>query len=192
MVCWTQQASGITPAQRWGNLGCIFLVFSIQKSAMLCAQKKSASSALEKQITAIAAGWDIAVQARTDSSVHALKKLLLRQPVVTVALVAAELRVSEPAADTSIQKLVNAGILIQSSTGRRNRHWQATEILGALDSFGARARRARSRAESRLTVSKTPREELDEAISTRTCSRWPIFWVVIPCLAASEFTLDCL
>jgi hypothetical protein len=148
MVCWTQQASGITPAQRWGNLGCIFLVFSIQKSAMLCAQKKSASSALEKQITAIAAGWDVALQARNDSSVHALKKLLLRQPVVTVAIVAKELLVSEPTADTSIQKLVTAGILIQSSTGRRNRHWQATEILGALDSFGDRARRARSRAES--------------------------------------------
>jgi len=103
---------------------------------------------LEKEITAIATGWDIAVQVRTDSSVHTLKKLLLRQPVVTVAIVATELRVSEPAADTSIQKLVTAGILIQSSTGRRNRHWQATEILGALDSFGARARRARSRAES--------------------------------------------
>jgi|GEM_PF-5105072 hypothetical protein len=68
---------------------------------MLCAQKKSESS-LEKQVNAIAAGWDIAVQARSESSVHALKKLLLRQPVVTVALVAAELRVSEPAADTSI------------------------------------------------------------------------------------------
>jgi len=104
--------------------------------------------ALEKQITAIAAGWDVALQARNDSSVHALKKLLLRQPVVTVAIVAKELLVSEPTADTSIQKLVTAGILIQSSTGRRNRHWQATEILGALDSFGDRARRARSRAES--------------------------------------------
>jgi Fic family protein len=108
--------------------------------------------ALEKEITAIATGWDIALQARSDSSVHTLTKLLLRQPVVTVALVAAELLVSEPTADTSIQKLVTAGILqsspVQSSTGRRNRHWQATEILGALDSFGARARRARSGVES--------------------------------------------
>jgi hypothetical protein len=101
MGCWTQQASGITPAQRWGNLGYLFRIPSIQKPAMLCAQKKSESS-LEKQVNAIAAGWDIAVQARSESSVHALKKLLLRQPVVTVALVAAELRVSEPAADTSI------------------------------------------------------------------------------------------
>lgn len=88
---------------------------------------------LEKQITSIKAGWDLAVQARSDSSVHSLKKLLLRQPVVTIAIVTQELSVSEPAADTSVTKLLNAGILVQSSAGRRNRHWQATEILSALD-----------------------------------------------------------
>ena len=98
---------------------------------------------LEEEITSIAARWDTAVRARSDSSVHGLKKLLLRQPVVTIAIVAQELSVSEPAADASVQKLVGAGILVQSSVGRRNRHWQATEILRALDAFGARARRAR-------------------------------------------------
>jgi Fic family protein len=98
---------------------------------------------LEKDITAIAAGWEVAVQARSDSSVHGLKNLLLRQPVVTIAIVARELGVSEQAADASIKKLVDAGILFQSTAGRRNRHWQATEVLDALDEFGARARRQR-------------------------------------------------
>ena len=98
---------------------------------------------LARDITAIAAGWDLAVQARTDSSVHGLKDLLLRQPVVTIAIVARELGVSEPAANTSVKKLVDAGILFQSTAGRRNRHWQATEVLDALDAFGARARRQR-------------------------------------------------
>lgn len=98
---------------------------------------------LERDITAIAGGWDLAVKARTDSSVHGLKALLLRQPIVTIAIVARSLGVSEPAADASVKKLVDAGILFQSTAGRRNRHWQATEVLNALDEFGARARRRR-------------------------------------------------
>lgn len=98
---------------------------------------------LERDITEIAAEWDRAVQARTDSSVHSLKGLLLRQPVVTIAIVARELGVSEQAAGASVKKLVEAGILFQSTAGRRNRHWQATEVLDALDEFGARARRRR-------------------------------------------------
>ncbi|RUQ98190.1 Fic family protein [Labedella endophytica] len=99
---------------------------------------------LEKDITEIAARWDSAVRARSHSSVHGLKNLLLRQPVVTVKLVARELGVSEPAADSSVRKLVDAGVLTQATAGRRNRHWQAGEVLGALDAFGARARRRRA------------------------------------------------
>ncbi|WP_246078148.1 hypothetical protein [Rhodoglobus vestalii] len=100
--------------------------------------------ALESQIVAIATGWDHAIQARSDSSVHRLKNLLLRQPVVTVAIVARALGVSDSAAYTSIVKLVETGILLQSTAGRRNRHWRATEVLSALDEFGARARRRRA------------------------------------------------
>lgn len=99
--------------------------------------------ALEEDITAIAERWDAAVRARADSSAHRLKRLLLRQPVVTVARVARELGVSEPAADTAIGRLVEAGVLSQTSAGRRNRIWQASEILTALDAFAARARRRR-------------------------------------------------
>ncbi|NQX29134.1 Fic family protein [Microbacteriaceae bacterium VKM Ac-2854] len=100
--------------------------------------------ALAKDITAIASAWDVGVRVRTDSSVHGLKRLLLRQPVVTIGIVARELGVSQPAADASVQKLVGAGILTQTGAGRRNRHWQATEVLSALDAFAARARRQRS------------------------------------------------
>lgn len=98
---------------------------------------------LERDITAIADRWNLIVQARSDSSAHGLKELLLRQPVVTIGIVARELSVSEPAADASVRKLVEAGILFQSTAGRRNRHWEATEVLSALDEFGARARRQR-------------------------------------------------
>lgn len=98
---------------------------------------------LEGDILRISAIWDERVNARRDSSVHTLKSLLLRQPVITLGVATRELGVSEPAARASVDKLVDAGILTQSSTGRRNRHWQATEVLAALDAFGARARRQR-------------------------------------------------
>ena len=99
---------------------------------------------LERDITEIAERWDGAVRARADSSVHSLKRLLLRQPVVTIGIVRKELGVSEPVADNSVKKLEESGVLTQSSAGRRNRHWQAVEVLAALDAFGARARRKRA------------------------------------------------
>lgn len=98
---------------------------------------------LEADIIRVSARWDDAVQARSDSSAHRLKELLLRQPVVTTNLVAAEFGIGFSSADASVQKLVDAGVLSQSSPGRRNRYWQATEVLAALDAFGARARRQR-------------------------------------------------
>ncbi|WP_123736153.1 Fic family protein [Rathayibacter sp. PhB185] len=98
---------------------------------------------LAADIAAIGARWDAGIRARSDSSVHALRQLLLRQPVVTIALVTAELGVSFPTAEASVQKLVEAGVLIQSRAGRRNRSFEALEVLAALDDFAARARRPR-------------------------------------------------
>lgn len=98
---------------------------------------------LERAITEIAARWDQAVRARSDSSAHRLLRVLLRQPIVTTGIVARELQVSGPAAQAAVDRLTASGVLSQSNTGRRNRQWQATEILQALDAFGARARRRR-------------------------------------------------
>ena len=98
---------------------------------------------LAADIAAIGMRWDAGIRARSDSSVHALRHLLLRQPVVTIALVAAELGVSFPTAEASVQKLVDVGVLAQSRAGRRNRSFEAVEVLAALDDFAARARRPR-------------------------------------------------
>ncbi|KQQ06432.1 cell filamentation protein Fic [Rathayibacter sp. Leaf185] len=96
---------------------------------------------LEQDITRIGSRWDDVIHARSDSSAHRLKRMLLRQPIVTVPIVARELGVSFPAADASVRTLVEAEVLSRWGTGRRNRYFQATEVLVALDAFGARARR---------------------------------------------------
>ncbi|NEN05108.1 Fic family protein [Diaminobutyricibacter tongyongensis] len=88
--------------------------------------------------------WNGVVVARSDSSVHKLKEYLIGQPVVNVKTVAAALAVSEIAAAGSITRLEETGILTRTSGDARNRLWQATEILDALDAFAARARRARA------------------------------------------------
>lgn len=99
---------------------------------------------LVRDIQNAAARWDSAVVARSDSSVHKVKSYLLRQPVVDSKTIATELQISEVAAQNAIDRLVDAGVLSQISAGRRNRLWQAPEILAALDAFGDRARRRRN------------------------------------------------
>jgi Fic family protein len=97
--------------------------------------------ALVREIQAAEKNWEDRVRARSDSSVHRVKKLLLRQPVVNAKTVAAELAISDVAAQGAIDQLVAADVLSKISTGNRNRIWAAHEVLAALDAFGARARR---------------------------------------------------
>lgn len=99
--------------------------------------------ALVDDIQTAAARWDELVTARSHSSVHRVKEYLLRQPVVNAKTVAEAVGVSDVAAQNAIDRLVDAGVLVKVSSGRRNRIWAAPDILEALDAFGARARRGR-------------------------------------------------
>jgi Fic family protein len=93
------------------------------------------------ELQAARARWDVVAKARSDSSVHRLKTYLLGQPAVNNRVVAAELAVSPMAAQASIDRLVQAGVLEQAGGGARNRRWAAPDVLAALDAFGARAHR---------------------------------------------------
>jgi Fic family protein len=86
-------------------------------------------------------GWSDKITARREASVWRLTDLLLRQPVIDGALVRQELGITAPAANQSINHLVEPGILTQIGTSRRNRRWSANEVLQALDDFAARAGR---------------------------------------------------
>jgi len=81
---------------------------------------------------------------RADSSVLRLADELFAQPVVTTEWIRQNLSVSDVTATRTARTLQEAGILTQSSSGRRNRLWQADEALAAIDAFAARsARRGR-------------------------------------------------
>ncbi|HET8779089.1 MAG TPA: Fic family protein [Agromyces sp.] len=98
---------------------------------------------LVQEIQAASSRWRGEVTARSDSSVFRLMEHLLRQPVVNTKSVAEALEISQVAAQTSIDQLVDVGVLTKIAGGARYRIWQATEILAALDAFASRARRNR-------------------------------------------------
>jgi Fic family protein len=88
--------------------------------------------------------WNDKIKARRGAAAWGLADLLVRQPVVDAPTVAAELDLVPQNAQRVIAPLVEAGVLTEFTGFKRNRMWQASEILTALDDFAARAgRRAR-------------------------------------------------
>jgi predicted transcriptional regulator len=67
--------------------------------------------------------------------------LLVRQPVVDAATVAAELGVTPQNAQRAIVPLAAAGVITEFTGFARNRLWQSREVLAALDDFARRAGR---------------------------------------------------
>jgi Fic family protein len=87
------------------------------------------------------ARWADVVLARKDAAAWRLADLLLRQPVVDTATISRELGITATNAPRTIAPLVAAGVLEEFTGFRRNRLWQASEVLTALDAFAARAGR---------------------------------------------------
>ncbi|AHK31230.1 Adenosine monophosphate-protein transferase FICD [Rhodococcus opacus PD630] len=98
---------------------------------------------LVQDLEAVRADWRTHVTARRGAAVHRLVDLLLRQPVVDNKLVTSTLGVTGANAQIAIDRLVDAGILAQITDGRRNRIWQAKDVVRVLDEFAARAKRRR-------------------------------------------------
>jgi hypothetical protein len=85
--------------------------------------------------------WSEVIEARRDAAVWRIMDLLLRQPVVDTAVVERELAVTSANAGRALQQLAAAGVTKEFSDRKRNRLWQAPEVLSALDEFAARAGR---------------------------------------------------
>ncbi|WP_202875429.1 Fic family protein [Kribbella albertanoniae] len=85
--------------------------------------------------------WSEKIEARRDAVIWRIMDLLLRQPVVDTALVERELDVTPANAGRALLQLTSAGVTKEFSDKKRNRMWQAPEVLSALDEFAARAGR---------------------------------------------------
>lgn len=96
---------------------------------------------LADDLRAIRSGWADRLSVRRDAQAWRLVDLLLRQPVVDARVVASELGISSQNAQRTIAPLARAGILTEFTGFARNRLWQASDVLNALDDFAARAGR---------------------------------------------------
>lgn len=93
--------------------------------------------ALVGALRAVREDWAGVVTARSGSTAWALLDLLLRQPVVTARVVGRELHVSAPTAQAALLRLVEDGVLVESTGHRRNRVYRAPAVLRALDDYAA-------------------------------------------------------
>jgi Fic family protein len=85
--------------------------------------------------------WNGVITARSDSAVWKVADLLIRRPVVNAVLVGQELGIESTNAHRYLNPLTEAGILIETTNGPRNRVWRSPEVLAALDAFAERAGR---------------------------------------------------
>jgi Fic family protein len=86
--------------------------------------------------------WQTLLNARSDSGAAQLLEHLLEQPLITSTRVVEILGITPANALNAIDRLVAAGILSQLGSGKRNRIWQATDVVVALERFAERSRRS--------------------------------------------------
>jgi Fic family protein len=86
----------------------------------------------ERRIGEVQASWRAALgKVRSNSAVDLLVDALPGAPVMTVQSAAAVIGRSEQAVNEAIPRLVDAGVLTQTSIGRRNRAFEALDLIDA-------------------------------------------------------------
>ncbi|MEA2927797.1 MAG: hypothetical protein QOG38_225 [Hyphomicrobiales bacterium] len=88
----------------------------------------------EQRVTEVQAAWrDALGKVRANSAVDVLVNALPGAPVITVQSAAALIGRSEQAVNEAIPRLVEAGVLTQTTIGRRNRAFEAPDLISAFN-----------------------------------------------------------
>jgi Fic family protein len=86
----------------------------------------------EQRVTEVQAVWREALgKVRANSAVDVLVNTLPGAPVITVQSAAALIGRSDQAVNEAIPRLVDAGVLTQTTVGRRNRAFEALDLIDA-------------------------------------------------------------
>jgi Fic family protein len=86
----------------------------------------------EQRVTEVQAAWREALgKVRANSAVDVLVNALPGAPVITVRSAAALIGRSDQAVNEAIPRLVDAGVLAQTTIGRRNRAFEALDLINA-------------------------------------------------------------
>jgi predicted transcriptional regulator len=86
----------------------------------------------ERRVADVQQAWrDRLGRVRSDSAVDRLINALPGAPIVTVQSAAALIGRSEQAVNDAVPRLEQAGVLKQANVGRRNRAFEATDLIDA-------------------------------------------------------------
>ena len=107
--------------------------------ASACLRAVEDASHFEGQVREIQSSWRERVgRARRDSAVNLLISVLPSAPVLTTTTASELVGRSFPATSMAIERLVAAGVLVQVSVGRRNRAYEAPELIDVFTAFERR------------------------------------------------------
>ena len=107
--------------------------------ASACNRAVEDAGHFERQVSALQSSWRERVgRTRRDSAVSLLIDALPAAPVLTTSTAAELVGRSFQAASLAVDRLVDAGVLVQVSVGRRNRAFEAHELVDAFTSFERR------------------------------------------------------
>lgn len=96
---------------------------------------------LVSEVKTVQEHWRTVVKARSDSAVWRVLDLLAKQPVLTAAVVAEHLGISQTNTYPHLRSLQDAGILQAKTEFKIGLMWRSDEILKTLDDFAARTGR---------------------------------------------------
>jgi Fic family protein len=108
-----------------------------------CQRAVADAEAYEARVRTVRDAWSERLgRVRKNSAIELLLAALPAAPIITVQSAAAMIGRSQQVVNEAIPRLVEAGVLKQTTVGRRNRAFEATEII---DSFTALERQLASR-----------------------------------------------
>lgn len=100
--------------------------------AAACVRAVDDALAFEDRCRSIEASWRARLgRVRADSSVDLLCRALPGTPVITVKTAMELIGRSKPQVNAAVERLVTAGVLRQVTVGRRNRAFEAAEVIDA-------------------------------------------------------------
>lgn len=103
--------------------------------ASAAAYAAEAGVRLADELREVVAGWHAAVRPRAGSAVASLLDALVRQPVVDVDQVSQIATVDASNRHRAVRRLLDAGVLVPLTSGKRNRVLGAVDVLELLERF---------------------------------------------------------
>lgn len=129
--------------------------------ASACSRAVEDAGHFEERVHCLQSGWrDRVGRVRRDSAVSLLIDALPATPVLTTSTASELIERSFQATSLAVDRLVEAGVLVQVSIGRRNRAFEAPELVDAFTAFERRLASPEGDTRISAPVRRVPRRAM--------------------------------